>query len=230
MAGTAASAAPSDRPTIWLNCAVSLDGHLAFAEGARARLSSPEDLVRVQRLRAEVDGIVVGVGTVVLDDPSLRIHGELLGESPARSPARIVLDSTGRTPPTARVLDGSAPTIIATTRRARTSFPASVRTIRAGDERVDLRSLFAQLRQEGMERLLVEGGAQVLASVVRAGLFDRWTVYYAPVAIGGARAPPLLAGPESRDLASAVRVELEEVRRLGDGFLATFRPGPERPR
>jgi len=218
---------PADRPTVWLNCAVSLDGRLAFAEGVRARLSSPEDLERVQRLRADVDGIVVGVGTVVLDDPSLRVHWELLHRTPGRVPSRIVLDGSGRTPEGARVLDGSAPTIVATTERSHRSFPAHVRTVVAGTDQVDLARLFSELRRLGFRRLLVEGGSAVLASVVRARLFDRWTVYYAPVAIGGATAPPLLGGPETHGFDEAVRVELAGVERVGDGYVATYLPaGP----
>lgn len=213
-----------DRPTVWLNCAVSLDGRLAFAEGARARLSSPEDLERVQRLRTEVDGIVVGVGTVLLDDPSLRVHWELLHRPPGRAPVRIVLDSGGRTPEGARVLDGSAPTLVATTERCRRSFPPHVQVVVVGPERVDLGRLFSELRHRGLRRVLVEGGAAVLASVVRAGLFDRWTVYYAPIAIGGSRAPPLLAGPESHGFDQAVRLELAGVERVGEGFVATYLP------
>jgi len=215
---------PTDRPTVWVNCAASLDGRIAFADGARARLSSPEDLRRVQRLRADVDGIVVGVGTVTLDDPSLRVHWELIDAPPGRAPARIVLDGSGRTPERARVLDGSAPTIVATTERSHRAFPPHVRTIVAGAERVDLGRLFSELRRLGLRRLLVEGGSAVLASVVRSGLFDVWTVYYAPVGIGGAHAPSVLAGPETRDLSEAVRLTLAGVERLGEGYVATYLP------
>lgn len=218
-----------DRPEVVLNCAVSMDGRLAFARGARARLSSPEDLARVQRLRAEVDGIVVGVGTVVLDDPSLRVHWELLGRPPGQAPARVVVDGKGRTPDAARVLDTSAPTFVLLSERSRRRFPSHVRTVVAGSDRVDLARAFAELRRLGLRRLLVEGGAAVLASVVREGLFDRWTVYYAPVAIGGATAPSLLAGPESRDFGESVRLRLAGVETLGEGFVATFVPGSSPP-
>jgi len=221
----AAPAPPTaERPLVWLNCAASLDGRLAFAAGARARLSSPEDLVRVQRLRAAVDGIVVGVGTVILDDPSLRVHWELLGSDPGRAPTRIVLDGSGRTPERARVLDGSVPTIIATSERNRRTYPTSVRTVVAGQSSVDLPRLLGELRRLGLRRLLVEGGSAVIASVVRAGVFDRWTIYYAPVAIGGATAPPILAGPESQNFDGAVRLILERVETMGEGYVATYLP------
>ncbi len=220
-----ATTSPSPaRPVVWVNCAASLDGRLAFSGGTRARLSSPEDLVRVHRMRAEVDGIVVGVGTVILDDPSLRVRWELLGRPGERTPTRVVLDGSGRTPENARVLDGSAPTVIATTERSHRQFPPTVRTIVAGAQRVDLARLFHELARQGLRTVLVEGGSAVLASVLRAGLFDRLTVYYAPLAIGGAGAPPLMAGPECYGPEGAVRLELSGLERVGEGLVATFLP------
>ncbi len=215
------------RAEVWVNCAVSADGRLALANGARARLSGPEDLARVQGIRAEVDAILVGVGTVVLDDPSLRVHWDLLGRAPGHEPVRIVVDSTGRTPATARVLDGTQPTLVATAEGCRRAFPAGVRTLAVGKGRVDLEGLFARLPAEGIHRVLVEGGAEILASVARGALFDRWTTYYAPFFIGGTTAPAMIAGPETRDLRDAVPLRLEELERLGEGWLASYRPSPD---
>ncbi len=214
-----------DRPWVHVNCAVSLDGRLAYAGGARARLSSPEDLRRVQRLRAQSDGILVGVGTVIHDDPSLRVHWDLLETAPGREPARIVLDGSGRTPEGARVLDGSATTFLVTTERSRRTYPPHVRTIVAGTERVGLAEAFRALRAAGIRRLLVEGGGEVLASVLRDGRFDRLTVYYAPVLIGGRTAPPMLGGPETSGPATARPLVLEGTERVGEGYVATYRPG-----
>lgn len=216
--------ATAGRPTVWLNCAASLDGRLAYAGGVRARLSSPEDLARVHRLRAGVDGIVVGVGTVVLDDPSLRVREELLDRPIAHRPWRIVVDASGRTPPAARLLDGSSPTLVLTTEENRRSYPEPVRTVVAGRGHVDLARGFEELGRRGLGRLLVEGGAALFASVVRARLFDRWTIYYAPVVIGGATAPPIVAGAEARGPNDAVGVRLASIERLGDGCLATYVP------
>jgi riboflavin-specific deaminase-like protein len=210
------------RPEVWVNCAASVDGRIAYADGLRARLSSPEDLRRVHLLRAEVDGIVVGVGTVRKDDPSLAVKWDLLGRPPGRPPTRIVLDSNGTTPEGARVLDGSIPTIVATADGSRRTYPPHVRTVRAGTGRVDLPLLFGQLRELGLGRLLVEGGSEVLASVLRAGLFDRLTVYTAPVVIGGRTAPPMVAGVESRDERGTVGLELLSIERVGEGIVATY--------
>lgn len=216
--------APATRPRVWVNCAVSLDGRLALDRGVRARLSGPEDLERVQRLRADADAIVIGVGTAILDDPSLRVHWEMIGRPPGRPPTRIVLDSRGRLPATANVLDGSQPTIVAVAERSTRTYPAHVERVVAGRERVELPQLFAELSRRGMQRVMVEGGAQVLASTLTAGLFDRFTVYVAPLLIGASGAPPLIAGPAVGRLEDAYPLKLLAVDRLGAGFVASFAP------
>jgi len=217
------------RPFVWVNCAASLDGRLAFAGGQRAALSGPEDLARVQRLRARADAILVGVGTVVKDDPSLRVHWELLGEAPGKNPTRVVIDASGRTPTNARVLDGSTPTIVATSERSTRVFPRHVTTIVAGTSRVDLPRLFAALLSRGARRLMVEGGAEVLSSVLRENLFDRFTIYYAPVVIGGSTAPPVASGGETRGPEELTTFQLVSVERLGPGSLATYVPAGRGP-
>ncbi len=217
---------PAARPLVWVNCAMSLDGRLALARGERARLSGPEDLERVQRLRAESDAIVIGVGTAILDDPSLRVHWELLGRTAGRPPTRVILDSQGRLPTTSHVLDGSQPTIVAVAEESTRIYPPHVDRIVAGRGRVDLPRLFEEFARRGMGRVMVEGGAQVLASILRSGLFDRFTVYVAPVLIGAGDAPPLIAGPAVRRLEDAYPLRLLAVDRLGAGFVASYAPGP----
>jgi len=224
---------PARRPAVWVNCAASLDGRLALAGGKRAQFSSPEDLVRVQRMRANADAILVGVGTVVKDDPSLRVHWELLGEPPGKNPTRVIVDASGRTPEGARVLDGSTPTIIATSERSQRSFPPHVHAIVAGKTRVDLGELFSLLHNLGIRRLMVEGGAEVLSSVLRSGLFDRFTICYAPVVVGGSTAPPVASGEESRLPMDEVEMDLVSLERFGEGYVATYTPRrpptPQRP-
>ncbi len=212
------------RPRVLVNCAVSLDGRLAYAGGARARLSGPEDLIRVMRIRAASDGVVVGVGTVLADDPSLRVHRELLGETGGRAPYRIVLDSRGRTPEGARVLDGSAPTLLATAADCPRRFPEGIERYRGGTGRVDLEGLLGNLADRGFRQILVEGGAEVLSSFFRAGLVDRATVYIAPWLIGGHTAPPLLGGPECPDAAATIPAGPVTAEPLGAGLLLTFSP------
>jgi 2,5-diamino-6-(ribosylamino)-4(3H)-pyrimidinone 5'-phosphate reductase len=217
------------RPAVWVNCAVSVDGRLAYAHGRRAALSGPEDLARVQRLRADSDGIVVGVGTVILDDPSLRVHWEMIDEPPRPPPLRIVLDSLGRTPGSARVLDGALPTLVAVSERSTRKFPDGIDTVVAGEEIVDIPLLWTLLYARGLRRLMVEGGSRVLASVLRGGWFDRLTVYVAPVLIGGSTAPPLMTGPECPGPEQSVGLTLLALERLGDGHLLSYAPRRDPP-
>lgn len=217
------------RPFVWVNCAVSADGRLAYAHGRRARLSGPRDLQRVQRLRAESGAILVGAGTVRLDDPSLRVHWELLDRPPGPSPLRVVLAAEGRLPPAAKVLDGSAPTLVATSAGAAPALPPGVARFSAGVGRVDLPALLDELARRGVRQLLVEGGGEVLASFFRAGLVDRFTVFVAPVLIGGSSAPALIAGPECDDEHGTVRLRALEVVALDDGWLVTYGPGERAP-
>jgi 2,5-diamino-6-(ribosylamino)-4(3H)-pyrimidinone 5'-phosphate reductase len=224
----------ADRPEILVNCAVSADGRLAYAGGRRARLSGPDDLARVQWIRADVDGILVGVGTVLADDPSLRVHWEAIDRPKGRSPTRIIVDSSGRTPPEARVLDGSIPTIVAVSDRCTRTFPGSVDVLRAGADRVDLPGLFAELRRRRIRKVLVEGGGEILASVVSAGLFDRMTVFVAPIVIGGVTAPPMVRGADLAAGRPSVALTLVSSEPIDDGVVLTYVPvrpaeAPARP-
>lgn len=212
------------RPFLHLNCAVSADGRLAYAGGRRALLSGAEDRRRVQELRQRLDGILVGVGTVLLDDPSLRVHWEELGRAPGREPLRIVLDSRGRTPAAARVLQPPGATLVATTSGCARNFPSGVSVFRGGDSEVDLTALVTELARQGVRSVLVEGGARVFASFLRAGLWDRLTVYVAPLIIGGATAPPMVAGAETESAAQSLPMRLLGTERLGEGLLLEYAP------
>lgn len=213
------------RPYVHVNCAISLDGRLAFAGGKRAPLSGPHDLARVQGLRAQLGSVLVGVGTVILDDPSLRVHWELLHRKAGPPPVRICLDGRGRLPTSARLLDGTQPTIVATTKSAKRKYPAPVETILAGPgPEVDLPILLRALAARGLRGVLVEGGAHVIARFLRARLVDRMTVYVAPVLIGGNTAPSLMAGPESHSQEDWIELARESAEPLDDGVLISLRP------
>ena len=225
----------ADRPVVWVNCAMSLDGKIALAGGRRARLSGPADLERVQRIRAHSDAILVGRGTVEKDDPSLRVHWELLGpegEEIRRSrgagwaPWRICLDTRGGIPASSRILDGSAPTAIITTRANSRRYPPHVRVASLPGPEVDLPEALRWLRKElGVRRLLVEGGSAVIASVLRSRTCDLFTVFVASRLIGGSRSPSLLAGPDSRTLDESVPLTFRGAQPLDDGCLLTYLPG-----
>ncbi len=214
------------RPSIWVNLAASVDGRIAFRDGARARLSGPHDLARVHRLRADSDAIVIGAGTVRADDPSLQVRWESIGPTVGRPPTRVIVAGTGELSPSAKVLDGSAPTIVAEPRRRpERHWPSHVERIEAGDDRVDLLELWELLARRGMRRVLVEGGARLLASVLATGAFDRLTVFVAPVVIGAEGAPPMVAGRGARGFDEVRGLALLGVERMDEGYVASYAPG-----
>lgn len=197
---------------------MSLDGKIAFYDGRPARLSNPEDLARVHHLRAEADAILVGVGTVLKDDPRLTVKPE---HSKGRNPIRVVLDSDGKTPEQSHVLDGSAETLIATTLDCTREF-ARAQVFRAGKDEVDLVALLDHLSQRGAKTVLVEGGSTVIWSLLRLRLADELKVFVASTILGGHAAPTLTGGPGVRSLEESFRLNLTRAERLGDGILLEY--------
>ncbi len=197
---------------------MSVDGKIAFSDGRPAKISNEEDTVRVHRLRAEADAILVGVGTVIKDDPKLTVKAEY---AKGRNPVRVVLDSGGKTPDHAHVLDGSAETLIATTTDCTREFPkASV--FRAGKDEVDLVVLLEHLASQGVKTLLVEGGSTAIWSFLRLHLADELKVFVGSTVLGGHAAPTLAGGPGVRSLEESFHLKLEKAERLGDGVLLEY--------
>jgi GTP cyclohydrolase II len=177
---------PPDRPYVVLKFAQTLDGRIATVTGDARWISSEAERCVSHALRAACDGVLVGVGTVVQDDPQLTVR-----MVPGASPLRFVLDSTLRLPLDAKILEPDAVTTILTTeranrdrRRALTERRVGVELLPAGPQGVDLPAALAALRGNGVETLLVEGGARVITSLLAAALVDRLIVSVAPTIIG----------------------------------------------
>lgn len=176
----------TDRPYTVLKYAQTLDGRIATAQGDSKWISGEAERCTSHALRAACDAVLVGVGTVRVDDPQLTVR-----MVPGVSPVRVVLDSRLRTPTSARILDGDATTIIVTTpdappqrMAAMSDIGVSVRVADRGDGGVDVRSALHLLHDEGVDTLLVEGGARVITSLLSAGVVDRMIVAVAPTIIG----------------------------------------------
>ncbi len=204
------------RPFVTVNCAMSADGKIAGKVRKQVRISSPEDLDRVRSLRESSDGILVGVGTIISDDPHLTIKGNPI----ANNPIRIVLDTSGRTPDSAKVLDGRARTIIVTDEVCTRNWKGT-ETIRVGKGRVDLQQLMSALYERGIKRLMVEGGGETIFSFFEAGLVDRYMVFVGSKVIGG-KCSPTPADGEGFPDRDILDLRLMEVKRLGDGVLLTY--------
>lgn len=180
---------PADRPYVVLKYAQTLDGRIATANGDSKWISGEEERAVSHALRAACDAVMVGVGTVLSDDPRLTVR-----LVPGASPLRVVLDSTLRTPSNALLLDGDPVTMVLTTDRASEGdrrrvreTGAGVRVLPPGPGGVDLAAGLRLLRECGVRSLLVEGGARVITSLLGAGLVDRIVVGTASKIIGSGR-------------------------------------------
>ncbi|QIA27770.1 bifunctional diaminohydroxyphosphoribosylaminopyrimidine deaminase/5-amino-6-(5-phosphoribosylamino)uracil reductase RibD [Thermaerobacter sp. PB12/4term] len=215
------------RPMVTAKYAMTLDGRIATARGDSRWVTGIRARRWAHRLRDRVDAILVGVGTVLADDPLLTVRLHPGG----RDPLRIVLDSHARTPPTARVVQvarlSPAPTWVAVTpgapaARVRGLEEAGARivTLPAGpDGRVSLPHLLRLLAAEGVVHLLVEGGATVHGAFFGARLVDRVVALVAPKLAGGAEAPGPIAGPGVERMADAPVLRRVFARRLGSDWL-----------
>jgi diaminohydroxyphosphoribosylaminopyrimidine deaminase/5-amino-6-(5-phosphoribosylamino)uracil reductase len=198
------------RPFVVWKFAATLDGRSAAADGTSKWVTSPEARADVHQLRAGVDAIIAGVGTVLADDPHLTARG---GEQ--RTPLRVVVDTSGRTPGNANVRDGAAPTWVATA--------AEVGADPQG--RVDLGQLLKTLYARGVRTALLEGGPTLAGSFLAAGLVDRVVAYLAPKLLGaGANA---LGAAGVGTIADAVELDLVDVIRVGPDVRLTATPKKE---
>lgn len=208
------------RPLVTIAYAQSIDGSIAARPGEPTALSGPESMAMTHRLRAEHDAILVGIGTVLSDDPQLTTR---LVEG--RHPQPIVVDSRLQFPLDARLLRGPRPPWIATLenciperRQELEATGARVIPLPANAEgQVDLQALLGYLAAAGIKSLMVEGGAQVITSFVIAGLADRVVITIAPAVLGGLR--PFAAAPETPTPASLPRLFAPQYLQLGDDII-----------
>lgn len=207
------------RPFVHVNCAMSADGKIAGSDRTQVAISSDEDKTRAKGLRRKYDAILVGVGTVVADNPHLTLK-DLDYDT---NPIRIVLDPHGRTPDDALVLDERAPTVMVTLEDCDREWDCE-ETIRFGKDRIDLERMLEFLADDvGIENVLVEGGGETIASFFSAGLVDRYTVFVGGLIIGGRTAPTPCDG-DGWVKEGGMRMNLVSCETLGNGALLTFEP------
>jgi len=214
------------RPYVILKSALTLDGKSATASGDSKWITSDRSRREVHRLRGRLDAIMVGVGTVIKDDPLLtcRLPG-------GKDPLRIVVDSTLRIPLHAAVLGGrsGAATLVATCsedrsrREAVAAHGGQLLVCKESDGRVDLSDLFEQLGERGVQSVLLEGGSHLAGAALRAGLVDRCMIFLAPKFVGGAGFG-LFAGEGAALMGDAIRLEGMTVKRLGVDLLVEGEP------
>jgi diaminohydroxyphosphoribosylaminopyrimidine deaminase/5-amino-6-(5-phosphoribosylamino)uracil reductase len=211
-------------PWVTVKAAMSLDGRIATAAGESKWLTAQKARALGMKLRAGADGILVGVRTILADDPSLTVRLPGFDEKRLR---RIILDPRARTPVGARVAcdEFAASTIVVVTdsapARRVAALSRKVRVLRAPTrgKGLDLRWLLKKLGGEEITSLLVEGGGETNAAFLEAGLAGRVVLFYAPLVLGGKGAPTAVAGEGATKLSGAVALERARWRRVGDDLV-----------
>jgi diaminohydroxyphosphoribosylaminopyrimidine deaminase/5-amino-6-(5-phosphoribosylamino)uracil reductase len=223
-------------PFVTVKAAMTLDGKIATASGQSKWITGEASRAFAMRLRQGADAILVGIRTLLADDPSLTVR--LPQASPPRL-RRIILDSRARTPLTAKVVSDDAAhlttivvsqaapkkRVLALSKRVRVlAIPELKPGSRAGRaDGLDLQKLLETLGAENVTRLLVEGGGEVNASFLLGGLAQRIAFFYAPKVLGGRNSRHGVAGDGARSLEEALRLSQLEWQRLGDDWLLTAR-------
>lgn len=217
------------RPSVVVNVAMSADGKLSTRERRQVKISGPLDFARVDQLKAGCDAVMVGIGTVLADDPSLTVKDEQHKKSRRNRgvdehPVRVVIDSTARIPLDAKILHkGEGKRVIVVSQRASTEKVAELKNyatvITAGEDTVDLGSALDQFGALGIKRLMVEGGGTLIAGLITAGLVDEIYAFVGNIIIGGKDAPTLADGPGFTRETDFPRLTLEEAVPGEDGIL-----------
>jgi diaminohydroxyphosphoribosylaminopyrimidine deaminase/5-amino-6-(5-phosphoribosylamino)uracil reductase len=216
-------------PFVMLKSALTMDGKCATAAGDARWITNERSRRHVHRLRSRMDAIMVGVGTVIADDPELtcRIPG-------GRDPSRVVVDSMLRMPASARLLnlESKAKTLVATISSDRGRIAAvrekgaEVLLCREREGRVDLQDMMARLGRMNIQSVLLEGGSTLAGEALRLGLIDKAVLFFAPKLVGG-EGPGLFAGMGIERMEDAFRLKDVSFRRFDGDFM--IQGYPERP-
>lgn len=215
------------QPWVVLKWAMSADGRIAPAVGRGGPISGARAHAFVHGIRAHVDAVAVGTETARIDDPRLTCRLEGGPPHGRPQPLRVVFDDALATPPTARLLDDApdVPCLILTAvddgdrHAALTAKGAEVAIVPPGEGGLDLQAALAFLRKRGVRRLLVEGGARLHGSFLRAGLADQVSAFVAPIVLGGEGAPSAVSGTGITAVDAAYRLTDTRWRKLGDDLL-----------
>jgi diaminohydroxyphosphoribosylaminopyrimidine deaminase / 5-amino-6-(5-phosphoribosylamino)uracil reductase len=225
-------------PWVTVKAAMTLDGKIATASGESKWITAEQARRYAMKLRAGADAVLVGINTVLADDPSLTLRNVQRpgSQKGGRSPRRIVLDARARTPLASKVVSGAhadLTTVVVSRAAPKQRVAALAKCVRvlvapftkAGREApvIDLRWLLRKLGQEDVTSLLVEGGGEVNASFLMQGLAHRIVFFYAPIVLGGRHSRHAVAGEGAASLHEILKLTDLQWRRLGPDLLLTAR-------
>jgi len=208
-----------NKPHVIINCAMSLDGKIASQSGRQMKISCEEDIKRMYELRNDSDAVLIGIGTVLSDDPKLTVKEKYVRNP--KQPIRIVLDTYCRTPIDALVVNDAAKTLVVIGKDSNKKFLNNVELIKCKiDEKglIDLENLIQILKDKGIKKLMVEGGSTVIGSFLKSNLVDDMFVYVAPMIIGGINSPTLV-----KNIDENINLKLVEIKKIDPGILLHYR-------
>ncbi len=215
-------------PFVILKAAVSLDGRIATRTGDSKWISNERSRLLVHQLRNQADGVLVGIRTVITDDPLLTVR---LPRGKIKDPLRIVLDPQLRIPPKARILEGPARTLIVSgtkirnpKRRTLEQKGVEILTLPDRGGQISIKKLLIRLGRRGITSLVVEGGAEVYGSFLKERLVDKLFVFIAPCLIGGRKAIGMIGGAGITRMTEAIRLKEMSVKPWSGDILVEAYP------
>jgi 2,5-diamino-6-(ribosylamino)-4(3H)-pyrimidinone 5'-phosphate reductase len=221
-----------DRPFIFINSAMSADGKLSTKERKQVRISGKLDFERVDELRAKADAVMVGIGTVLSDNPSLTVKSPKrkaarIASGKSENPARIIVDSAARTPLDSDIFEkGDGIRIIAVSNAASSEdvekLEKKALVIRTGTDKVDLPAFVKKLKEIGINTLMVEGGATLNWGMLSSSLVDEIYTFIGNLIIGGATAPTFTDG-EGFSESEILGLELISAEKTEEGILLKWK-------
>jgi 2,5-diamino-6-(ribosylamino)-4(3H)-pyrimidinone 5'-phosphate reductase len=204
---------------------MTIDGKIATNLGD-STISSKQDLRRLHRLRSSVDAIIIGISTVIVDNPRLTVR---LVKRHGTTPVRIIVDSIGRIPLDSKILKSASKinTIVAVTKRASDERIDKIKNagaivIVAGTKTVDLKELFFILKKMGFNKILVEGGGELNWSILQLGIVNELMVTISPRIVGGRMATTLVEGDGYKRVSDGIKMELIKVSRQNNGEVVLY--------
>jgi len=213
------------RPHIIINCAMSADGKIALPNRKQLRISCDEDIKRMYNLRNGSDAVLVGIETVLSDDPKLTVKEKYVKNT--KQPLRVVLDSKCRTPKDALVVNNTTKTLIITVKGNEKQYNEEhidVIGCKSNDgDYIDLKEMLNLLYEKGVKRLLVEGGGTVIWNFLKHRLVDELSIYIGPCIIGGKNTPTMADGAGIKNESELIPLTFDNVKRLGEGVLITYK-------
>ena len=204
-------------PKVILNCAASADGKISLPNRKQLAISNNEDFERVHELRSECDAIIVGIGTILEDNPSLTVRNNTKAK-----PIRIILDTHCRIPTDSKVLRGENKTIVAVGKNHEEKNLGKTEILECGNKKIDLKQLLNILGERGVKKILVEGGETVMWSFLKEKLFDEYNVFFSSIIIGGVKTPTIAGGKGFQNEKSILNLKLRSVKQIGNGILAKY--------